>query len=132
MDGSFGADGDAGAGTIVRDHMGDIVVYACCYLANCIDACDAELSAAREGPVLALDWCTQLLILEMDCLEIVKLLQNKNMDPSVYTFMIEEVKSSSKDRQTCIIHVKRAQNIISHLLANFARINDRTSRGGAP
>jgi hypothetical protein len=63
----------------------------------------------------------------MDCLEIIKMLQNKNMNRSVYTTIIEEVKSLPKDRQTCIIHVKRAQNISSHSLANFARINDHTA-----
>jgi ribonuclease HI len=126
-DGSFGADGAAGAGMIVRDHTGNIVFSACRQLSNCRDALEAELCAAREGLVLALNWCTQPLILEMDCLEIIKMLQNKNMDRSVYTTIIEDVKSLLKDRQTCITHVKRAQNISSHFLANFARINGCTA-----
>jgi hypothetical protein len=48
------------------------------------------------------------------------------MDRSVNATIVEDVKTLLKDRHTCITHVKRAQNISSHFLANFARMNGRT------
>jgi ribonuclease HI len=125
-DGSLGADGNAGAGMLVRDYKGDIIASACRQLYNCRDALESELCAAKEGLALALNCCTQPIIFETDCLEIIKLLQNNHMDRSVNATIVEDVKTLLKDRHTCITHVKRAQNISSHFLANFARMNGRT------
>jgi ribonuclease HI len=113
-DGSLGADGNAGAGMLVRDYKGDIIASACRQLYNCRDALESELCAAKEGLALALNCCTQPIIFETDCLEIVKLLQNNHMDRSVNATIVEDVKTLLKDRHTCITHVKRAQNISSH------------------
>jgi hypothetical protein len=44
-----------------------------------------ELNAVLDGLSLALHLCTQPLIGVMDCLEIVKLLQNEDMDCLGYT-----------------------------------------------
>lgn len=48
-DGSLAADGSAGAGMVLRDHMGTIVFTSCRKLLSCTDALEAELFAAMEG-----------------------------------------------------------------------------------
>jgi hypothetical protein len=54
----------------------------------CRDALVAELRALLDGLSLALYWCKKLLMVETDCLEIVKLINNNEVDRSVYTTMI--------------------------------------------
>jgi hypothetical protein len=85
------------------------------------------LLALLEGLSLALHWCNQPLMVETDCLEIVKLIKNNDVDQSVYTTIIEEIRTVLKVRQSCITHVKRCQNTSSHFMANFGRTNARTA-----
>jgi ribonuclease HI len=54
IDGSFGANGDAGCGVVVTDHDGTIWLFACRQLSSCRDALEAELYAVLEGLSLAL------------------------------------------------------------------------------
>ena len=66
-------------------------------------------------------------MIEVDCLEIVKMVNNKEVDRSVYSMTIEEIKTLMKFRQTCITHIKRCQNTSSHFMANYARTNTHTA-----
>jgi hypothetical protein len=125
-DGSF-VNGNAGAGMIARDHAGAIIFSSCRQLINCREALGAEVSAVREGLVLALHWCNDPLIVELDCLELVVMLQNEEIDRSVYSSVIEEIKTLLKVRQTCVTHVKRCQNNSSHFLADYARTQECTA-----
>jgi hypothetical protein len=47
-DGSLGANGDAGDGSIVRNHNGEIVLSSCRHLVACRDALGAELKALLD------------------------------------------------------------------------------------
>jgi hypothetical protein len=102
-DGSFGANGDAGAGSIVRNHNGEIVLSSCRHLVACRDALGAELKALLDGISLSLHWCNHPLLIEVDCLEIIKLVNNKEVDRSVYLTTIENIKTLMKVRQTCVL-----------------------------
>jgi hypothetical protein len=62
----------------------------------CRDALEAELSAVREGLSLTLHWCTQPIILEVDCLEKINLVKNEELDRSVNMSIIEEMKTLLK------------------------------------
>lgn len=82
---------------------------------------EAELAAVREGVSLALQWCNTPVIIEVDCLQLVNWVQQKDQDLSGYRTLIEEIKKLMKSRQTCITRISRNQNTISHFLANYAR-----------
>jgi hypothetical protein len=125
--GSFGAGVDASAGMIVRDPRGDIILSSCHLLLFCRDAWESELFAVKEGLSLALQYCNKPLLIETDCLEIVKLLRKSEVDRSVYTMVIEDIKALMKVHCVCITHDKRCQNINSHYLANYARTNAHTA-----
>jgi hypothetical protein len=126
-DGSFGANGDAGCGVVVRDHDGTIVLSACKQLLSCRDALEAEVFAMLEGLSLALHWCNQPLVIEADCLELINLLKKEELDRSVYSTTIEEIKYLLKIRPTCVTHVSRIQNTSSHFMANYARTSNHTA-----
>jgi hypothetical protein len=111
----------------VCDHNGEIIFSACRELSNCRDALGAELNAVLEGLSLALQWCNLPLIIEVDCSEVLSLLNNEEVDRSIYTSVIEEIKALLKVRQACVTQVKRCQNSCSDFLAKFARTNSRTA-----
>jgi hypothetical protein len=69
--GSLGPDGVAGAGIIIRDQIGENLLSSCRHPRNCRDALDAEISAVKEGLMLALQWSNKPLVIEVDFLEIV-------------------------------------------------------------
>jgi ribonuclease HI len=120
-DSSLSAEGVAGSGMIVNDSKGETIVSACRQLHYCTNALGAELYAVMEGLSLALHWCSEPLLIETDCLEIVKLLNTKGINRSAYSSIVEEIKTLIKVLRACITHVKRCQNTSSHFLANYAR-----------
>lgn len=70
MDGSFRQeDGSAGAGMILRDHLGQVIFAACRFLPWCNDPLEAELAACEEGLSLAQQWSDLPIALESDCAE---------------------------------------------------------------
>jgi hypothetical protein len=66
-----------------------------------------EINAIGEGLLLALQWCYAPLIIEVDCLEMVKVLHNEEVDRLVYDSLVEEIKVLMKSRKTSITHVKK-------------------------
>jgi hypothetical protein len=48
VDGSYGQNGEAGAGMVLRDHDGQVIYAACRHIEHCYDATDAELLAIEE------------------------------------------------------------------------------------
>jgi hypothetical protein len=52
---------------------------------------------------------------------------NSEVDRSIYTTVIEDIKALMKVRHVCITHVKKCQYISSYYLANYARTNGHTT-----
>jgi hypothetical protein len=67
IDGSFVNYDEAGAGMVLRDQHGTVIVAAARQLINCTDALDAELAAIEEGLALPLNWTSMNLSVETDC-----------------------------------------------------------------
>jgi hypothetical protein len=67
---------------ICHDSEGAIIFSAYRQIFHCKDATGAELSALFEGVSLALQRFSLQLLIETDCLEIVKILENEEMDRS--------------------------------------------------
>jgi hypothetical protein len=84
-DGSFGIWWDGRSRNAGPRLQGEIIVSACRQLSNCRDVVGAELNAVFEGISLALQWCNEPVIIETDCLELVKLLGQMDVDRSAYS-----------------------------------------------
>lgn len=125
-DGAFISLDAAGAGMIMRDHLGAINFSACRALFTCRDALEAELCACMEGLSLAIQRTDLPIVVELDSLEAVSLISGAEVDRSVYASIVKEIKHLMSLRQTCITHVSRSQNKASDMLASFARTHGRT------
>ncbi|SPT16286.1 unnamed protein product [Triticum aestivum] len=64
--------------------------------------------------------------IEMDSIVAVKLIQAKEVDRSVYSSLIKEIRYLMSIRDSCITHVNRSQNKVSDSIARFARLEGRT------
>jgi ribonuclease HI len=128
IDGSFKLeDGTAGTGMVLRDHKGDIIFSACRQLIRCDDALEAELEACKEGLQLALEWSQLQILVETDCAELVAAVKSNELDRSRLAYLISDIKNLAvHERIMSFVKVDRIQNRVSHLLANLARLEQRT------
>jgi hypothetical protein len=80
-----------------------------------------------EGVALANEWCQEQILIETDSTEVVRLITSSKQDLSPLGHLIKEAKRLiASDRIVRINKVNRSQNIASHLLAKFRRLNNRT------
>ena len=79
-----------------------------------------------EGLSFAIQRSELPVIVEMDSIVAVKMIQASEVDRSIYSSIIKEIKYLMSLREVCITHVNRSQNKVSDSLANFARIEGRT------
>ena len=125
-DGSFADDETAGAGMVLRDDKGAIIFSSCRQLFSCRKALEAELCACMEGLSSAIQRSEVPMIVEMDSIVAVKFIQASEVDRSIHSSIIKEIKYLKSLRESFITHVNRGQNKVSDSLAKFARIEGRT------
>ncbi|XP_073351829.1 uncharacterized protein [Aegilops tauschii subsp. strangulata] len=129
VDGSFQpTDGTAGAGMILRDHLGAVMLAAIRGLGNCADALEAELAAIHEGITLSLNWTELDILVETDSADAVQLISAAGKDRSAHTHNVMEIRSIlSQERRIQIMKIKRNVNVASHTLAHMGRTQQRTA-----
>ncbi|XBI67645.1 hypothetical protein VPH35_046956 [Triticum aestivum] len=120
-DGSFAEDGSAGAGMVLRDERGAIIFSSCRQLFHCRDALEAELCACMEDLSFSIQRSDLPVQVEMDSLMAVKLVQALDIDRSVFSSIIKEIRYLLSLHDFCITHVNRSQYKVSDSLAYFAR-----------
>jgi ribonuclease HI len=104
------ADGSAGTGMILRDSNGTAIFAACRTLFHCFDPLEAELEACVEGLRLALQWSSEPIELESDCLEAITLLKLEDFHRSIYVHQILEMKELLvSERRISLSHVFRSR-----------------------
>ena len=110
---------------VLRDDKGAIIFSSCRQLFSCRDALEAELCACMEGLSFSIHR-SELPQIDMDSIIVVKLIQASEVDRSVYSSIIKEIRYLMSLRENCITHVSRSQNKVSDSLARFARSEGRT------
>ena len=86
-----------------------------------------ELRACREGLSSTLKRSDLPIIVEMDSILAVKLIQSRDLDKSIYAWIvIKVIKYVLGIRGSCITHVNRSQNKVSDCLARFAKLEGQS------
>jgi hypothetical protein len=76
---------------------------------------------------LSLEWSTLPRVVEMDCSEAVKMITLEELDRSPSTAIIQEIKHLMASCTLIQFQlIRREQNNVSHILANFNRTTART------
>ena len=65
-------------------------------------------------------------VIEMDSMVAVSMIQNHEIDRSVYSSPVMEIRHLRGLQHTCITHINRTENKVSDNLAGFARVERRT------
>jgi hypothetical protein len=128
IDGAFVAQtGAAGAGMVLRRSDGTIVLAACRELRLCSSAFEAELLACLEGVQLALNYSVEQVLVESDCLELVKVANEQLRCGSSCGHLVEDLRLRLSDvRFLSFIKIPRTCNAIGHELAKIGMVESRT------
>jgi ribonuclease HI len=126
VDGSWSSQGTAGAGMVVRDHKGEVLVASCRQLLECQDATEAELTAVEEGMKLALIWTSLPIIVETDCALALELINGSTPNISVYAFQVSRIRDLVRERECKCVKIDRTVNRVSHDLAHVGRVQAKT------
>ena len=125
-DGAFVSCEDAGAGMILRDESGGIIFSACRAIRVCRDVLEAELRACLKGLTASVQRTTLPIQVELDSSVAVAMITCGDIDRSIYSSLVSEIRNLLSLHQTCITHVARSWNKANDLLASFGRLNNRT------
>ena len=79
-----------------------------------------------EGLSFSLQRSNCPISIEMDSIVAVKLVQSKEVDRSMYSSIVSEIRYLLSLRESCSTHISRSQNMVSDSLAIIARTKGRT------
>ena len=127
VDGSFDAESHtAGAAMVARNSRGEYIMSACWFIPHCSSAYEAECVAAREGVTTALLQSTLPLVIQTDCVSLVKVLDSPETDRSGVSHLVNETKELLREREFVCRHIGRLQNRTADRLAILSRVEQRT------
>ncbi|KAI5012412.1 hypothetical protein ZWY2020_024546 [Hordeum vulgare] len=125
-DGSFGDDGLVGAGMVLRDEKGAIILSSCRRFFYYREGIEVELCACIDGSSFTIQRSKIPAVEEMDSILAIKLIRASEVNRSIYLCIIKEIKHLMSHCESCITHVNHSHNKISDSLAKFARLEGRT------
>ena len=96
---------NAGAGMILRDEFGKIIFSACRAILFCRDALEAELYACLEGLSSVVQRTSLSIHVEMDSSVAVSKITGGEVDRSLYSAVVNEIRGLINLHQACITHI---------------------------
>uniref|UniRef100_M8D2C2 Uncharacterized protein n=1 Tax=Aegilops tauschii TaxID=37682 RepID=M8D2C2_AEGTA len=86
------------------------------------------MAAMDEGLRLALHWSNLSLVMEMDCAELLKMVQSKDVECSRYANRVNEIRRIlAHERNISLAKISIHANVVSHTLACMGRSQQRTA-----
>lgn len=122
------ATGKAGAGIIIRNHMGEVLLSSWRTIKNCGSAEEADQAVScRDGIRLLVEWVKMPMILETDCANIGRAMVNTGDDRSPLWQVIREARAALSLIPEYRLQVARREaNKAAHGLAQYARRTNQT------
>jgi hypothetical protein len=113
-----------GIGAVIRDHTGNCLV-ACSEQSEEVVALEiAEALAMRRAIILAKEEGFSKIIVNSDCLSVVKRVTSDQDDRSLCGPVIHDIRRLAQDFVSCSFrHVYRGLNIVAHSLTKFSEIS---------
>ena len=123
VDGSYTeATGTAGLGVVIWDHQGDVKLSAWRVISRAIDAEEVEAMVYREGLNLAAEWFRMPIVLESDCVMVIRYLKKwRTLKPACFSTIQEAVRTAESLPDLELCHVKRERNGVANELAHLAK-----------
>jgi ribonuclease HI len=110
---------------VLRDHHGDFLMGGCRFFPSATDPEGAELLACRLAVTAAKDAGATKLVVESDCLGLVKKLGTTELDRSVHGPLIEDIKVLLGGfEEVQVQHVRRMANGVANRLAKEGCMNN--------
>ena len=111
----------AGLGAVIRDLENKFVVAGIMQTGMKEQVSYAEAEAIVWGLKLARRAALSTLIIELDCLEVVELVNNTKSNKTGLWWIIEEIQNQKREFCNVIVnHIPRTCNVCAHSLAKFA------------
>jgi hypothetical protein len=89
---------------------------------------ESELAACLEGVTRALEASSEDMIIETDCLELVRLAKSGSKDYSSLGHWVDDLRSILNSPKILRVNkIHRDQNVVSHELARLGMLQDSTN-----
>jgi len=124
VDGSFQeTTGSGSTGAVIRDASGGFIAAAHSFLPHVLDAAMAEVSALRDGLLLAQQIGCYRLEVQADCLEVVNTMLDGGFSATASAPIFDECSQIWKEFVAISIsHCNRESNSVAHELARLAMV----------
>ena len=110
----------SGGGVVIRDHHGAFRATACHCFASTSDPEIAEILACRQAVKLARELHVEKLEMELDCKNVVNMLNDQTKNLGVAGPVVEEIKGTLQDFEAHKISwTRRSANSAAHILAKL-------------
>ncbi|GJN25401.1 hypothetical protein PR202_gb13223 [Eleusine coracana subsp. coracana] len=128
-DGAYSQEsGIGGAGVIIRDSTGKVLLSAWRVFFEGDSAEEVEARACQEGIDMAAEWIRGQVILESDCATVIQALKNKEPNRSALFFILGDILESCKSSPEVKFQaIRREQNCAAHELAQLAKHTTHTA-----
>ena len=83
---------------VLRDEHGATIFSSSRELRQCISPLESELAACMEGISLASQWSALPIVVQTDCLDVAKLINEGGENRSEHMMMVREITKLLQDR----------------------------------
>ncbi|SPT18940.1 unnamed protein product [Triticum aestivum] len=112
---------------ILRDNLGSVIFSSCQLLFYCNNALEAEIQAIKIGMYMGIEWSNLPVLVQSDSMVALSSMTDASLDKSPNGQLVREIKNYMLQRKFKPVKILRSQNMVSHCLANYARMARSTA-----
>ncbi|KAL5812922.1 hypothetical protein ACOSQ3_027872 [Xanthoceras sorbifolium] len=111
-----------GLGAIARNSSDDVIMSGIDFISGLLDPAIAEAKAIFFGLSLAVDRGLLDLVIESDCAQVIKLLNDNTVVRSDIGLVLNDIREILRlsSPRFSFVHIRRSGNLVAHSLAKLA------------